>query len=148
MYRLAHRNGSDIKMIAIDSLNVTVKMNGCEKNTVKAQSKFKKNKILWSYKMAVSDRDYGKGNQVERAIGRYKRILGNRLHSREFERQRQEAIIGCTSAEVYLNKLGIHDVNMSTVMFNPAVWEKETQSFMPALTNLPSIVIIMYAFFY
>jgi hypothetical protein len=39
------------------------------------------------------DRDYGKRNQAERAIGRYKRIRGNRLHSREFERQRQEANI-------------------------------------------------------
>ena len=43
-----------------------------------------------------TNRDYGKRNQAERAIGRYKRILGNRLHSREFERQRQEAIIGCS----------------------------------------------------
>lgn len=48
-----------------------------------------------------SDRDDGKRNQAERAIGRYKRILGNRLHSREFERQRQEAIIGCS----ILNKM-------------------------------------------
>lgn len=48
-----------------------------------------------------TNRDYGKRNQAERAIGRYKRILGNRLHSREFERQRQEAIIGCS----ILNKM-------------------------------------------
>ena len=47
------------------------------------------------------DRDYGKRNQAERAIGRYKRILGNRLHSREFTRQQQEAIIGCS----ILNKM-------------------------------------------
>lgn len=46
-------------------------------------------------------RDYKQRNQAERAIGRYKRILGNRLHSREFERQRQEAIIGCS----ILNKM-------------------------------------------
>ena len=48
-----------------------------------------------------SNRDYGKRNQAERAIGRYKRILGNRLQSREFIRQRQEAIIGCS----ILNKM-------------------------------------------
>lgn len=42
-----------------------------------------------------NDHDYGKRNQAERAIGRYKRILGNRLHSREMTRQRQETIIGC-----------------------------------------------------
>ena len=48
-----------------------------------------------------TNRDYGKRNRAERAIGRYKRILGNRLHSREFERQRQEAIIGCS----ILNKM-------------------------------------------
>ncbi len=48
-----------------------------------------------------SDRDYGKRNQAERAVGRYKRILGNRLHSREFTRQRQEVIIGCS----ILNKM-------------------------------------------
>lgn len=48
-----------------------------------------------------NDRDYGKRNQAERAIGRYKRILGNRLYSREFTRQRQEAIIDCS----ILNKM-------------------------------------------
>jgi len=48
-----------------------------------------------------NDCDYGKRNQAERAIGRYKRILGNRLHSREFTRQRQEAVIGCS----ILNKM-------------------------------------------
>lgn len=47
------------------------------------------------------ERDYGKRNQAERAIGRYKRILGNRLHSRELTRQKQEAIIGCS----ILNKM-------------------------------------------
>lgn len=48
-----------------------------------------------------ADRDYGKRNQAERAIGRYKIILGNRLHSREFDRQLQEVIIGCS----ILNKM-------------------------------------------
>lgn len=47
------------------------------------------------------DRDYGKRNQAEIAIGRYKRILGNRLHSREFTRQQQEILIGCS----ILNKM-------------------------------------------
>ena len=47
------------------------------------------------------DRDYGKRNQAEIAVGRYKRILGNRLHSREFTRQQQEALIGCS----ILNKM-------------------------------------------
>ncbi len=41
----------------------------------------------------IIDRDYRKRNQAERAIGRYKRMLGSRLHSREFIRQQQEAII-------------------------------------------------------
>lgn len=45
--------------------------------------------------------DYGKRNQAGRAIGRYKRILSNRLHSREFTRQYQEAMIGCS----ILNKM-------------------------------------------
>jgi len=46
-------------------------------------------------------RDYGKRNNSELAIQRYKRILGNRLHARDFERQKQEAIIGCS----VLNKM-------------------------------------------
>jgi len=50
-----------------------------------------------------SERDYGKRYQAERAIGRYKRILGNQLHSRELTRQRQEAIIGCS----ILNKMTV-----------------------------------------
>jgi len=41
-------------------------------------------------------RDYGKRNNSELAIQRYKRILGNKLHARDFERQKQEAIIGCS----------------------------------------------------
>lgn len=44
---------------------------------------------------------YGNRNQSENAIGRYKRILGNKLHAREFNRQQQEAIIGCS----ILNKM-------------------------------------------
>lgn len=46
-------------------------------------------------------RDYGKRNYSELAIQRYKRILGNKLHAREFERQKQEAMIGCS----ILNKM-------------------------------------------
>jgi hypothetical protein len=46
-------------------------------------------------------RDYGKRNQSELAIQRYKRILGNKLHARDFDRQKQEAIIGCS----ILNKM-------------------------------------------
>jgi Transposase DDE domain len=44
---------------------------------------------------------YGNRNHSECAIGRYKRILGNKLHAREFKRQQQEAIIGCS----ILNKM-------------------------------------------
>jgi hypothetical protein len=46
-------------------------------------------------------RSYGKRNNSELAIQRYKRILGNKLHARDFERQKQEAIIGCS----ILNKM-------------------------------------------
>ena len=46
-------------------------------------------------------RDYGKRNYSEIAIQRYKRILGNKLHARDFDRQKQEAIIGCS----ILNKM-------------------------------------------
>lgn len=47
------------------------------------------------------DHDYGKRNYAELAIQRYKRILGNALQSREFTRQKQESIIGCS----VLNKM-------------------------------------------
>lgn len=46
-------------------------------------------------------REYGKRNNSELAIQRYKRILGNRLHARDFMRQKQEAMIGCS----ILNKM-------------------------------------------
>ena len=46
-------------------------------------------------------RDYGKRNNSELAIQRYKKILGNKLHARDFERQKQEAIIGSS----ILNKM-------------------------------------------
>ena len=46
--------------------------------------------------MKCQDDDYRKRNQAERSIGRYKSILGDRLHSRELTRQRQEDIIGCS----------------------------------------------------
>jgi len=50
-------------------------------------------------------RDYGKRNQAELAFSRYKRILeGN--HAREFLRQKQEAIIGCS----ILNKMTLVSV--------------------------------------
>jgi hypothetical protein len=44
---------------------------------------------------------YGRRNYSELAIQRYKRILGNRLHSRELSRQKQEAMIGSS----VLNKM-------------------------------------------
>ncbi|CAM4437547.1 MAG: IS5 family transposase ISLlo3 [Legionellaceae bacterium] len=40
-------------------------------------------------------RCYGQRNVSELAIQRYKRIIGNTLHAREFVRQRQEALIAC-----------------------------------------------------
>ncbi len=46
-------------------------------------------------------RNYGQRNYSELSIQRYKRILGNTLQSREFERQKQEIMIGCS----ILNKM-------------------------------------------
>ena len=40
-------------------------------------------------------RDYGKRNQSKLGFSRYKRILGKKLHARDFSRQQQEAMIGC-----------------------------------------------------
>lgn len=48
-----------------------------------------------------TNRKYGNRNKSECAMGRYKRILGNKLHAREFSRQQQETIIGCS----ILNKM-------------------------------------------
>ncbi len=46
-------------------------------------------------------RGYGKRNYAELCIQRYKRILGNKLHARQFSRQKNEAMIGCS----ILNKM-------------------------------------------
>jgi hypothetical protein len=40
-------------------------------------------------------RGYGNRNYSELCIQRYKRILGNKMHAREFSRQKNEAMIGC-----------------------------------------------------
>lgn len=40
-------------------------------------------------------RNYGRRNYSELCIQRYKRILGNQMHGREFSRQKNEAMIGC-----------------------------------------------------
>lgn len=39
--------------------------------------------------------NYGRRNYSELAIQRYKKILGNKLHSREMSRQKNESMIGC-----------------------------------------------------
>jgi hypothetical protein len=40
-------------------------------------------------------RNYGNRNYSELCIQRYKKIVGNTLHAREFSRQKNEAMIGC-----------------------------------------------------
>lgn len=40
-------------------------------------------------------RDYGRRNYSELCIQRYKKILGNRLHAKELQRQKNETLIGC-----------------------------------------------------
>lgn len=41
-------------------------------------------------------RQYGRRNVSETAMQRYKKIIGNQLHSRDFKNQRQEMLIGCS----------------------------------------------------
>ncbi|MFC1502848.1 hypothetical protein ACFL53_00635 [Pseudomonadota bacterium] len=41
-------------------------------------------------------RQYGKRNISETAMQRYKKIIGNTLHSREFENQSKEMLLGCS----------------------------------------------------
>ncbi|MGF1878937.1 IS5 family transposase [Photobacterium frigidiphilum] len=43
-----------------------------------------------------SVRQYGKRNISETAMQRYKKIIGNTLHSREFENQSKEMLLGCS----------------------------------------------------
>tara|TARA_R110002167_G_scaffold248615_1_gene454689 strand:- start:343 stop:525 length:183 start_codon:yes stop_codon:yes gene_type:complete len=39
--------------------------------------------------------DYGQRNYSELGVQRYKKIVGKSMHSRDFSRQEQEAMIGC-----------------------------------------------------
>jgi hypothetical protein len=41
------------------------------------------------------NRGYGRRNLSELAMQRYQKILGDTLQARDFERQKQEAMIGC-----------------------------------------------------
>jgi hypothetical protein len=47
------------------------------------------------------NRSYGRRNLSELAMLRYQKILGNAIHARDFERQKQEVMIGCS----VLNKM-------------------------------------------
>lgn len=49
-----------------------------------------KGRMAWQGK-----REYGRRNYSELAIQRYKRIIGDTMRAREFERQKMEAMIGC-----------------------------------------------------
>jgi hypothetical protein len=65
----------------------------------KAENEFFRNRNILEIKYHghiewQKKREYGKRNYSELAIQRYKRILGNKLHARDFKRQKQEAIIG------------------------------------------------------
>lgn len=42
------------------------------------------------------ERNYGQRNYSELGVQRYQRILGDAMHAREFERQKAEAMIGCS----------------------------------------------------
>lgn len=50
-----------------------------------------------------AERNYHMRNQAELAFSRYKRILGGKLHARDFARQQTEAMIGCC----ILNKMNL-----------------------------------------
>ena len=41
------------------------------------------------------NREYGRRNLSELAMQRYQKILGEAMHARDFDRQKQEAMIGC-----------------------------------------------------
>ena len=41
-------------------------------------------------------RHYGRRNVSETAMQRYKKIIGNKLHSRNFTNQNQEMLLGCS----------------------------------------------------
>jgi hypothetical protein len=47
------------------------------------------------------EQNYGQRNYSELGVQRYKRILGNTLHAKDLDRQKQEAMIGCS----VLNKM-------------------------------------------
>ena len=47
------------------------------------------------------NREYGRRNLSELAMQRYQKILGDTMHARDFDRQKMEAMIGCS----VLNKM-------------------------------------------
>lgn len=53
-------------------------------------------RMMWQ-----KNRQYGRRNYSELAMLRYQKILGDTFHAREFQRQKQEAMIGCA----VLNKM-------------------------------------------
>jgi hypothetical protein len=63
--------------------------NHCQRNNNIIDIAFK-GQMAWQ-----REQNYGRRNYSELAIQRYKRILGNQMQSREFQNQKQEAMIGC-----------------------------------------------------
>ena len=70
--------------------NITDNENHHEKRLEHVREIAGTNQLSWQEK-----HHYGKRNTSELAMQRYKRIFGNKLHAREFERQEQEIIIAC-----------------------------------------------------
>jgi hypothetical protein len=75
-----------------------------------------------------------RGLEYELSLDTAAQVESQTNFTRYFDKILSESVpIKGTLAEEYLKHQGIENINISSVQFHPAVWEKETQTHMPAL---------------
>ena len=96
VYRIISENNPDSHIVIPPKKGAVVTDKSHAKRNVNTEEVDDIGVMAWQKK-----NKYGQRNYSELAMQRYKRILGNKLHSREFSRQEQEAMIGAS----ILNKM-------------------------------------------
>ena len=85
---LSHSPGADIVIPPAKNAMFNPKANSMRNRNILEIAAF--GRMIWQ-----KERRYGQRNISELGIQRYKRILGRTMHTRKFERQQQELMIGC-----------------------------------------------------
>lgn len=90
VYEAVLHHSPDADIVIPPSANAVEKTKAAPMRNRNIQEINDHGRMLWQ-----KNRQYGRRNYSELAMLRYQKILGDTMHSREFQRQKQEAMIGC-----------------------------------------------------